>query len=382
MNISRTFRNKLNIKALRKSFSVFALLFLFLGASASALSEIDQINQQINQLNQSIDDNNSKKQTVEVELSSIDAQTEAIKLQVLSTQLQLDDANNQISSLKAEIAIAENNLTAQKTILGEYIRQMYINGQSSQVQLILTSSNFSDFIDKSQYLDSMQQKVKGMISNVEATKKELEEKKQKAETTKEEIGSLMSNQIAQKNALESQQAYRNEVISGLIASNDSLADQKEALFVKKANLSRVYGETLVNGSTSYPWGNPTPDAISCDSRRNPTGKCTVDNLGYYIGQCTSYVAWRRKKEGFPIPPAIGNGGEWTGSAAGYSQSYLPEVGDAMIFPSLGGFGHVAYVESVYPSGNVYISEYNWKENSYTEREVNPVEYSAYFIHTY
>ncbi len=373
---------KMNIKQLGKFIGVLFLMVtlampvsLYDAKPVKAVSEIDKINQQIEGINKSIGDNLAKKQTAESELATIDSQVEVIRLQVNSTQLQLDQANEQIATLTAKITESEDNITKQKTLLGEYVRQMYIDGQVSQVQLVLTAKNFSDFVDRSEYLNTMQAKVTDTVKKIVALKDELTKQKNEVEITKANAESLLASQTAQKNALASQQAYRNSVIAGVNASNNDLASQKDALYQKKARLSVAYGETILNGSSDYPWGSPVPRSLSCNY-----GTCTEDGMGYYIGQCTSYVAWKRRKIGKPIPPAIGNGGEWTGGAAGYPQSYTPQSGDAMIFPNLGSYGHVAFVDSVNGDGTVNISEYNWTPDSFTMRTVNPYSYGAYFIH--
>jgi surface antigen len=53
----------------------------------------------------------------------------------------------------------------------------------------------------------------------------------------------------------------------------------------------------------------------------------------------------------------------------------------MVFPYLGGYGHVAIVEAVNGDGTVAISEYNWVPYKYSFRAVvNPYNYSAVFIY--
>jgi surface antigen len=52
----------------------------------------------------------------------------------------------------------------------------------------------------------------------------------------------------------------------------------------------------------------------------------------------------------------------------------------MVFPYLGAYGHVAFVEAVYGNGTILISEYNWTPYSYSQRVVNPYNYGGVFIH--
>lgn len=359
-----------------KTLSSLLLVFLVFGNPVFALTQseaqnqIDSINQQIGQLNQSLKDNQNQQQTLAGEISAIDSQVSVIQLQITQTADQISVLNSKIDELNTQISQAEDDLAKQKVVLGEYVKQMYIDGQTSQMQLILTSNNFSDFVDKSQYLNTMQQKVKDTVSKVESLKKELDIKKNDLEVSKSNTESLQAGQIAQRNAVNAQQNYKNSLLADAKSSASSLSKQKADLYAKKAALSAAFGETISGGSTSYPYGNPVPLSIAD----------TPDAYGYYKGECTSYVAWKRSTIGKPIPPAIGNGGEWTGAKAGYTQSNIPHYGDVMVFPNLYPYGHVAFVEAVNGDGTVYISEYNWNRFAYDERTVNPYLYGAFFIH--
>jgi len=369
-------------KRLAPKLAAFVLAFtLLLGNSAYALgltpaqqSQLDDIANQIKSIDSQVQKNKQDGQSIAAEVATIDSQAEIVQLQIVQTQREIDIANSQITELNNKIKLANDELAKQKVTLREYIRTMYINGQVSQVELILSSNNFSDFVNKSEYLDSMQQNVQGAITKIKSLTDELAASKLDVEKTKATAESLQGSQVAQRAALASQQNYKQSLLDNLESANSQLEKDKNALYYKKARLSKQFGESLISGSTSYPYGNPTSDDVSCPYN------CTPDSFGYYIGQCTSYVAWKRSTIGKPIPRAIGNGGQWTGAKAGYPQSNIPQYGDVMVFPYIGGYGHVAFVERANGDGTVYISEYNWTENTYTERTVNPYLYSAFFIH--
>lgn len=379
-------RSKINILVFKKVNTIkvvcaLAACFLLFGNPALAIeltpeqrAQLDEITNQIKEIEAQEKLNRQSEQTISSEIESLSAQSEILRLQIAATQNEIDIANSQINELNTKIKQAQDEIARQKVILNEYLRTMYINGQVSQIELVLTSKSFSDFVDKSEYLDTMQQNIRSSISKIKDLTTQLENDKVDVEKTKAKAESLKESQVAQNSALIQQQSYKQSLLDGLDAANSQLEKDKNSLYSKKSRLSRQFGENIISGSTSYPYGNPTDSSVSCPYN------CTPDAYGYYIGQCTSYVAWKRASIGKPIPPAIGNGGEWTGARAGYSQDSYPQYGDVMVFPYLGGYGHVAFVEDVNSDGTVYISEYNWVENSYTERTVNPYLYSAYFIH--
>ena len=83
------------------------------------------------------------------------------------------------------------------------------------------------------------------------------------------------------------------------------------------------------------------------------------------GQCTAYVINRLYGLGRPVPGMMGNANEWGAYAAQYglAVSNHPQVGTAVSFPAgvagASSYGHVGFVEAVYPDGSFQISEMNY-----------------------
>ena len=107
---------------------------------------------------------------------------------------------------------------------------------------------------------------------------------------------------------------------------------------------------------------------------------------YEYGECTYWVALRRIQIGEPIPNTWGNAITWAERAArdNYLVNHAPSYGAIMQDPnSIGGLGHVAFVEKVNPlNGSWTISEMNrvgWDEVD--TRTLSASDAAAYnFIH--
>jgi surface antigen len=295
-----------------------------------------------------------------------------IQLKINETQYQIDVANAQISETNDQITKAEADLAHQKEIMNEYIKTMYMESQTTTVELIARSNSFSEFVDQSEYLSTMQEKVQETANKISKLKEELEAKKKDLEITKAKAESLRASQVAERSSVATQQSYKNSLLSNAAASEANLKKQRTDLYAEKTRLSQAFNETILRGSTSYPYGNPPATSIID----------TPDDFGYLIGECTSYSAWKRAAMGRPVPRNLGNANTWGSRAAsqGLSVDSDPAAGDVMVFPYLGYYGHVAIVDSVNSDGTVNISEYNWVPYSFTQRTVNPYNYSAVFIH--
>lgn len=124
-----------------------------------------------------------------------------------------------------------------------------------------------------------------------------------------------------------------------------------------------------------------------------------DGMGYAYGQCTWGVAARinqlglklkgRNGEKIPIISTMGNGQDWVATAArlGGETGKLPKAGAIISFAGGGHgspteYGHVAFVEKVYPDGSFLISETNYNGNpNYTFRKLSGVDSTISFAYT-
>lgn len=106
-------------------------------------------------------------------------------------------------------------------------------------------------------------------------------------------------------------------------------------------------------------------------------------------QCVEYVQYKIQILGCNInwPVKSGrDGGKWAEifSAQGkYAVTETPGMSCAMSFTNMPGYGHVAFVEDIFPDSSIKISEANWPgKGKYNERIINKVmqqKYGAKFI---
>ncbi|MHB1526246.1 MAG: CHAP domain-containing protein [Candidatus Dormibacteria bacterium] len=127
------------------------------------------------------------------------------------------------------------------------------------------------------------------------------------------------------------------------------------------------GHDLLADSSSFPsWGlpcGPEPGGLALDP-----SLCTGDPQpfpfsyqGFATGQCTWYVATRRRVTWHTAAGLLGgDAGQWLGLAAqaGYSVGPAPELGAIAVY-SDSGDGHVAFVVGVDAEGDYTVAESNW-----------------------
>ncbi|MGH7608991.1 MAG: CHAP domain-containing protein [Candidatus Dormibacteria bacterium] len=127
------------------------------------------------------------------------------------------------------------------------------------------------------------------------------------------------------------------------------------------------GKTLSLGAVTLPtWippcsPEPAPVAVDPSACAGAAGTDPADYQGFATGQCTWYVATRRRVAWHTAQGSLGgNAGQWLALAeqAGYSVGPVPELGSIAVYADARD-GHVAWVVGVDQSGDYTVAEANW-----------------------
>ncbi len=225
--------------------ALFMLALILIPASktpsyAASQTDIDNLNAQISTLQTQLNAKKAEAKTFSDEVAVYDDQIQVVQLQINDTQAQINNANSQITNINGQIADNEAKLKTDQASLAEQLRVIYENSNTSTLELIAESNSFSDFVDQSEYLQTIQSKTIGTINSIKNLKQQLADNKNNIEQKKQQIASLQQTQLNQKADLDgqrygkqlllSQANTQSQSIQGLIASkNADLNNAKIAL---------------------------------------------------------------------------------------------------------------------------------------------------------
>lgn len=343
----------------------------------------DKYDDQINALKQDVikyqNEANSlraKADTLQNTLDQLSADKGAIQAQIDANQLIYDQ-------LVLSIAENEKKIAENKDALGSTIADLYVDDKITPLEMLASSKNIADYLDKQEYRLSARDQLTDIIAETKRLKAELEVQKTDIKKILDEQtlkrDELASKEAAQQKLLDqtqgSEQAYQ-QLIGANKANIEKLQqEQQEAYARARAQWSGGYITT--GGSGGYPWAGVSYPCWNASC---------VDPWGLYYRECVSYVAWKLSAEGYGVRHfnGQGNAAEWPSTTSGYtSQTWgNPHRGDAAVIPSgvqgIGWTGHVMFVESVNSDGTITISEYNFAgPGRYSERVINQSAYSSY-----
>lgn len=327
-----------------------------------------------------------KAQSLEKELSQLASQKQVIQGQIDLGQLQYD-------KLQAEITQTQEKIANNKEALGEIIAEMYVDESISPLEMLASSKNVGDFIDKSAYSSSISESLQKTISTIKDLRKELE-------TQQADVKRVLGEQELAKKALMDKEAEQQNILNKtrgeentyqtLTAEREKqkgeLHKQQQAAI--EAAMRRGGGgfNASVIGDPSkggYPWESGCWVDANAWSYGGPNGNGT-DPLGYGCRQCVSYTAFKVGQRTGNYPRYWGNANMWPGSAraSGYQTGSTPRVNSVGIIMA-GQFGHSVWVEEVNSDGSLIVSQYNYYNaggqgwGNYSKMRVSAATYDVF-----
>ena len=327
----------------------------------------------------------AQQQEAQKQVDQIQGQVSTIQSEQASLQAENEKLQAESKKLEGEITELSKNIVARNASLEKQARSAQTNGAAtSYINTIVNSKSITEAISR----------VAAMSEIVSANNKMLEQQK------------------ADKKAISDKQVANNEAINTVIANQQKLADDAQALTTKQAELkvaelnlaaekataegekaslleqkaaaeaeARAAAEAeaayrarqtsqqqsvVASGNTSFSAqvqatsttdeedSSYTPAPAPAPARQRPTYSSNASS--YPTGECT----WGAKTLAPWAGDYWGNGAQWATSAAaaGFRTGSTPQVG-AIACWNDGGYGHVAVVTAVSSSTRIQVSESNY-----------------------
>lgn len=312
---------------------------------------------------------NAEANTLANAVAQLTNEKNALQAQINVTQAEHD-------KLVDQIAETERQIGQNQKALGDTIADLYIDDEVSPVEMLASSDNISDYLDKQEYRNAIKGQLTITIKKVKSLKEQLTE--QQAAVTK-----VLESQKAARDELAAKEAEQATLLaqtkndeaayqSKIRDSASQIAAAKAAQAALRARTNATGGYTLVDSGslTAYPWNSGNCPMLGYLSTGGANGN-GGDGHGYGCRQCVSYVAWKVARETGVYYNNLGNGGSAAYNLARQGHQNLGGTPKAGSVASLWGTssppysnasnpGHTAYVEAVSADGSkVLVSQYNY-----------------------
>ena len=328
----------------------------------------------------------AQQQEAQKQVDQIQGQVSAIQAEQSNLQAENDRLQAESKKLEGEITELSKNIVSRNDSLEKQARSAQTNGAAtSYINTIVNSKSITEAISRVAAMSEIVSANNKMLEQQKADKKAISEKQvtnndaintvianqqkladdAQALTTKQaELKAAELNLAAEKATAEGekasllQQKAAAEVAARAAAAAEAAYKEKQATqqqsILASANTNLNAQIQAVSSSTAVAEASST---ASVQAKATPTYNTNAST--YPIGECT----WGVKTLAPWAGDYWGNGAQWATSAAaaGFRTGSTPQVG-AIVCWNDGGYGHVAVVTAVESTTRIQVSESNYAGN--------------------
>lgn len=312
-------------------------------------------------------------------------------------QARIDVNQAKHDKLVIEIADTEKQIKENQDALGDTITDLYLDDDISPIEMLASSQNIGEFLDKQEYRNSVKDSLSSTIKKV----KDLKESLTKKQT---EVKAVLAEQKATRDDLRAKESEQASLLAqtqndeskfqGMISANEKeIAKARAAQKAMWDRANSTGGVSVVKAGRNLTYESQwSPKSCAMggpggwysyggsDGNGHDTNLSNGGIGSYGCRQCASYAAWKVFRATGTYY-SWGNGGNFAAAAIGAGYTNLgsnPQPGSVAVM--WGDPGHVAWVEQV--SGNdVLVSQYNWQVNGqygmYSEMWLNKGVFDQY-----
>lgn len=335
------------------SFSVYAKSY--------SQSDLNRLRQENAEAQKKIDSLSKDKSNTDEYIAALDEKIQVLKDQIKALESQKSDLEKSISDIETQMAQTEadmkriqDEIEAKQEeydkIFNEYcqrLRAMYVSGQASNLEVLLTSKDISSILTRSEMIKSVSRKdnqtLNDLMKKMQEIEKdkaslqkkrvELEDSKTKLESQKKELEQNISDVNSSKSELDSEMAKANEAMKNI---NSQISEYKESMEDNSAEMAAIAAEIRRQQAAS---SSSSSGSHSTGSTSGSTGS------GAYSGTLGYPTDSRTISAGYPTY----SGGGWHGGVdfpvSSGSNVYAAASGTVIIAKNLNySYGHYLVID--------------------------------------
>ena len=336
----------------------------------------------------------AQQQEAQKQVDQIQEQVSAIQAEQSNLQAENDRLQAESKKLESEITELSKNIVSRNDSLQKQARSAQTNGAAtSYINTIVNSKSITEAISRVAAMSEIVSANNKMLEQQKADKKAISEKQV---ANNDAINTVIANQQKLSDdaqALTTKQAELKAAELNLAAEKATAEDEKASLLEKKAaaeaaakaaaeaeaayKAKQVSQQQTVVASGNTTFAAQVQAVSTASSSESSSSGASTESTSYTPAQVKQRPTYSTNASSYPIGECTwgaktlapwagdywGNGAQWATSAAaaGFRTGSTPQVG-AIACWNDGGYGHVAVVTAVESTTRIQVSESNYAGN--------------------
>ena len=183
----------------------------------------------------------SKKQELESYLEELNAQYTDLTNSVSELGIQAAEKEEQLKTLNTQLDEAKATADKQYQDMKKRIVYMYENGSASMLELLLSSEDLAQFLNRAENIAQISQYDRNMLAKYKALQADIKTQEEQAEEEAQNINELLAEKSAKQQEVQALTASTNENIQSYIYQISASQDEISALNTQISNAdSSIY----------------------------------------------------------------------------------------------------------------------------------------------
>ena len=209
-----------------------------------------------------------KKQAAKVlnELASLDHKLDTVENDLSTTRTKLKVVSSDVGEVKDELVNAEQRLNERTAVLSVRVKDIFMNGQVSYMEVLLDSRSFSEFITRFEFLGRIAKQDAELVNTIESERQEISDQKAELEKKLAETRKLESIKATQQDNLEKIKVDRADKLREIRSKQSYYQAAFDQLDEENKALERIIRQkskgSVAKGTGELTWPVPGHSRIS------------------------------------------------------------------------------------------------------------------------
>ncbi|HHX28204.1 MAG: murein hydrolase activator EnvC family protein [Bacillota bacterium] len=211
------------------------------------MAELERLQKEIEEYKSRISKHQKTESTIVQELGRLDDELALSERELAYIEKSIDYNNDQIRITREEIAVIEARLSAQKAAFDARLVSMYKAGQTSYIDVLLTSKSFSDLMARLHYLKRLAADDTELIEGYTADRLELVAKRESLEARLNELEELKASEEEKQEAVLRRTEERQKYLAQIMSEKSLFEKALDEMEQESKALERIIAEAQAKG---------------------------------------------------------------------------------------------------------------------------------------